>query len=275
MSTRSALVTGAARGIGAATARALAARGARVALVGIEPDRLAALAAELGEGHVWFAADVTDQEALDRAVAGTVTAFGGLDAAVVNAGVTNHGTVRTADPEEFARTVDVNLVGAYRTVASVVPHLVERRGYLLLVASAASFLPLPGAAGYSASKAGVEALAATVRLELAHLGVAVGSAHPWWIDTDMVRLAEAALPSFGQARRSMPWPLRTTTSAERCAEVLADAVRRRARRVYVPAWVRGVAALQPLLRSATLERPVRRRMRTLVPALERETGPVG
>jgi len=73
---------------------------------------------------------------------------------VANAGVTNYGTVRTADPEEFARTVAVNLVGAYRTVGAAVPHLVRRRGYALLVASVASFVPVPGAAAYSASKAG-------------------------------------------------------------------------------------------------------------------------
>ena len=92
-------VTGAARGIGAHTARHAAARGARVALVGLEPDRLAALAAELGDAARWFAADVTDQAALDAAAAGTLEAYGGIDAVVANAGIANRGTVAVGDRE--------------------------------------------------------------------------------------------------------------------------------------------------------------------------------
>src|SRR5829696_1877097 len=87
------LVTGPARGIGAETARQLAARGARLSLVGLEPELLAALAAELGAGHVWFECDVTHQPSLDAAVAGAVRALGGLDVVVANAGVASNGTV--------------------------------------------------------------------------------------------------------------------------------------------------------------------------------------
>src|SRR4051794_29421994 len=79
LSGRVVLITGAARGIGAHTARVVAARGARVALVGLEPERLSALADELGPGHVWFACDVTDQAAVDAAIAGTVERLGGID----------------------------------------------------------------------------------------------------------------------------------------------------------------------------------------------------
>ncbi|HEX3824409.1 MAG TPA: SDR family NAD(P)-dependent oxidoreductase, partial [Mycobacteriales bacterium] len=168
------LITGAARGIGAATAAELARRSARLSLVGLEPDLLAANAAALGDGHVWFEADVTDQAALDLAIAGTVEALGGIDVVIANAGINNLGTVRTADPEAFARTIAVNLVGVYRTISAAVPHLVASRGYALVVASMASFVPLPGGAAYAASKAGVESLAASLRLELAQSGVTVG-----------------------------------------------------------------------------------------------------
>src|SRR5919198_6240468 len=90
---KSVLITGAARGIGAETARRLAAKGARVSLVGLEVHRLPPLAGELGERAVWFEADVTDQGQVDAAVAGTVGAFGGVDVVLANAGIANNGTV--------------------------------------------------------------------------------------------------------------------------------------------------------------------------------------
>ncbi|HVB26806.1 MAG TPA: short-chain dehydrogenase/reductase [Mycobacteriales bacterium] len=264
------LVTGASRGIGAATARALAARGARLSLVGLEPDRLAALATELGPEHVSFAADVTVTAQVDSAVAGTVAALGGIDAVVANAGVASYGTIRVATPEAFARTVEVNLVGVYRTAYSATPQLIARRGYLLIVASVASFTPLPGAAAYAASKAGVESLAHTLRVELAAAGVAVGSAHPCWIDTDMVRAAEDALPTFRVLRARLPWPANATTSVTDCADVLAGAVARRARRVYVPRPAGLFSVLRPLVTSRAGEAVLRRRIRHQLPALDDE-----
>jgi NAD(P)-dependent dehydrogenase (short-subunit alcohol dehydrogenase family) len=118
------LVTGAARGIGAATARDLAGRGARLALVGLEPDLLAALATELGcvqrpgDRHLWIEADVTDSAALQAATVQAVAALGGLDVVVANAGIASFGPVRSIDPEAFAKTVDVNLTGVFRPLHS-------------------------------------------------------------------------------------------------------------------------------------------------------------
>lgn len=264
------LVTGAARGIGAATARELARRGATVQLVGLEPERLARLAAELGERHGWAEADVTDQAAVDAAVAAAVERHGRLDAVVANAGVANYGTVHTAAPDALARTVEVNLVGVYRTLAAAVPHLVASRGYALVVASVASLVPLPGGAGYAASKAGVDSLAASLRLELASAGVMVGTAHPSWISTDLVRDAEQAMPTFRAMRAQLPWPTGGTTSVERCATALADAVGRRSRRVYVPRSVALVAAARPIVTSALGERLLRRRLATFLPHIDDE-----
>src|SRR5262245_40662030 len=97
------LITGAARGIGAQTARVLAGRGARLALVGLEPDNLAALADELGPDHTWWELDVTDQEATDRVIAAVVDEFGGIDVVMTNAGIAAYGTVRQIDPAAFQR----------------------------------------------------------------------------------------------------------------------------------------------------------------------------
>jgi hypothetical protein len=213
----------------------------------------------LGDRHMWVEADVTDQAAIDAAVATTVDRLGGIDVVIANAGVVNLGTVRTSDPDQAARTVEVNLIGPHRTVAAAVRHLADRRGHVLIVASLASFVPLPGAAAYSASKAGVEALAATLRLELAQYGITVGTAHPSWIDTDMLRRSEEAIPSMRRLRTQTPWPANTLTSVEDCAYAFADAVERRALRTYVPGSARLLSVLKPLLMSGLGYRAVARR----------------
>ena len=264
------LITGAARGIGAATAAELARRGARLSLVGLEPDLLERNAKELGEEHIWVEADVTDQAALDAAVATTVERLGGIDIVLANAGIANFGTVRTADPEEFARTVSVNLIGVYRTISATVPHLVDSRGYALIVASLASFVPMPGGAAYAASKAGVDSLAASLRMELLPFGVDVGSVHPSWIDTDLVRGGEEALPTFKKMRTELPPPANTTTTVEDCALAFADAIERRARRVFVPRAGRIVSLIRPLTMAAPIARLTNRRVGPDLAQLDKE-----
>jgi NAD(P)-dependent dehydrogenase (short-subunit alcohol dehydrogenase family) len=272
---RVALISGAARGIGAATARVLARRGYRLSLVGLEPEALAALADELGGDHAWFEVDVTDQAQLESAVAGTVERLGGIDVVVANAGIASYGTVRQTPPHVFQRVVDINLTGAFRTVQAALPHVAERRGYLLIIASMASFTALGGLAAYCASKAGADALAGSLRQEVAHRGVAVGSAHPSWIDTDMVRDVAADLATYRRMRAMLPWPMRATTSVEECAEAIADGIERRARRIYVPRAAQIVQWLRPLLASAPAEWAVLRITGRLMPQMEAEVDSLG
>lgn len=269
------LITGAARGIGAETARLAAARGARLALVGLEPQRLAALAVELGDGHVWFPADVTDQTELDRAVAGTVAALGGIDVVVANAGIANRGTIAVGDIEALARTVEVNLTGVMRTVAAAVDEVISRRGYFLLVSSAAAFTALPGMAAYCAAKAGVEQFGNVIRLELAHRGVRVGTAHPGWIDTDLVRDAQEDLPAFRDALRRLPWPVGATTSVRACAAAFVRAIERRRRRVYVPRPVGLLQAARSVVLSPLTDLVIGSGARTSVPAMEAQVRSLG
>lgn len=272
---RTVLITGAARGIGAETARIAAARGARLALVGLEPHLLAEVAGELGEGHVWQECDVTDQASLDAAVARVVDALGGIDVVVANAGIANNGTVAVNPVDAHARTVDVNLVGVVRTVCATMPHVTASRGHFLLVSSLAAFTVLPGMAAYCASKAGVEQFGNALRLELAHKGVTVATAHPGWVDTDLVRDQQAESRTFREVLTGLPWPLNVVSSVEACAKALVDGIERRKRRVYVP---RSLVAAQ-LLRSFVLgplgDLPVRRASRRRVPEHEREVQQLG
>ncbi|HEX8423623.1 MAG TPA: SDR family oxidoreductase, partial [Pyrinomonadaceae bacterium] len=224
------LITGPARGIGAETARLLAARGARLSLVGLEAERLAALAGELSGGpHVWFECDVTDQAALDRAVNGTIEALGRIDVVVANAGIASNCTVAAGPLDALVRTIEVNLIGVVRTVSVTLPHVTAARGYYLLVSSAAALAPLPGISTYAAAKSGVEQFGNVLRLEVAHKGVGVGVAHPSWIDTDMVRDARHDLSSFDQMLAKLPWPFRSITPVRTCAASFVKAIEGRRR----------------------------------------------
>lgn len=269
------LITGAARGIGATTARGLAARGARLALVGLEPERLQAVMSELGTGHTWATADVTDGAELDVAVASSVEALGGLDVVVANAGIASFGTVRTIDPEAFAQTVDVNLTGVFRTVRATLPHLIDSRGYVLVVSSLAALVPTMGFSAYGASKAGVEAFADALRIEVAPQGVSVGCAYMSWIDTDMVRDAEQDLTAFRTMRQRLPWPMNSTTSVEECSAAFVRAIERRSRRVNVPRAIGLNHWIRPVVHSRLVDVVLARSAAGVLPRLETETAALG
>jgi NAD(P)-dependent dehydrogenase (short-subunit alcohol dehydrogenase family) len=270
-----AFITGPARGIGAETARRLAARGMRCALVGMEPERLEALAHELGPGHLWYACDVTDQQALDAAVAHTVAHLGGIDMVVANAGIASMGTVASAPVEALVRVIEVNLIGVMRTVKATVAHVKARRGYFLLVSSAAAFSAMPGLSAYAASKAGVEHFGNVLRLELDRDGVQVGTAHMTWIDTDMVRDARRDMSAFARTIRRMPGVFGTITSVEACTEAFVHGCEQRARKIFVPKGLGTASALRQLLNSALFWRLTRPKMAAMYEDGERETAALG
>jgi short-subunit dehydrogenase len=268
-------ITGPARGIGAEVARQLAARGARLALVGLEPDRLAALAGELGRGHAWFECDVTDQAAIERAVDATRRLLGGIDVVVANAGIAAVGTVACTPIAALTRVVDVNLVGVLRTIHATLSDVTARRGYILIVSSAAAFAAMPGLAVYAATKSAVEQFANAMRYELVHKGVDVGTVHPSWIDTDLVRDARADLSTFGTLLRRLPGPFGVVTSAAACATAIVGAIEHRSRRVYVPRSLAPFAALRHLMTRPPFDAVIRRLAGTAVPDLEREAAALG
>jgi len=244
-------ITGAARGIGAAAAKQLAASGAKLALVGLEPDELARVAADCGPDAAWFEADVTDSAAIEAAVQGAVERFGGIDVVIANAGIATGGSVRMIDPAVWERVVEVNLLGSWRTVRAALPHVIERRGYVLQVASVAAIAHAPFMSAYCASKAGVEAFADCLRTEVAHLG-------------DMVRGADARA-GIGSMRRRMRGPVGKTYPLSDVAAAVAQGVERRARHVTVPGWVRAL-----LLARGPFALLVDKQGRREVPGVERE-----
>jgi NAD(P)-dependent dehydrogenase (short-subunit alcohol dehydrogenase family) len=234
---RTVLITGAARGIGAESARRLAARGARVSLVGLEPEELERIAGEIGPNGAWFEADVTDPDALRSAIDGTIERFGGIDVVMANAGIAPAGMTRSMDPAAFERTIEINLLGVWRTVRACLPQVIERQGYVLVIASLAAAVHGPGFSAYAAAKAGAEAFGDSLRTEVRHLGVDVGVGYFSWIDTDMVAGADSH-PAIGFARANLPGPFGKTYPVSAAGEAVADGIERRRRWIVVPGWAR-------------------------------------
>jgi NAD(P)-dependent dehydrogenase (short-subunit alcohol dehydrogenase family) len=236
---RRVLITGAARGIGAALAGRLHERGARVALAGLEPEGLAAVAERCG-GAPWAECDVTDEEQVEAAVATAVAHLGGLDVVVANAGVAAQLPLVGGDPEIMRRTLDVNVMGAYLTLRAAGPHISHPTGYAVAVASLAAAVHPPLLGAYGASKAAVEALGNTLRAELKPSGARVGVAYFAELDTDMTSrgfgtdAAQALLGQGPAAKATGVAPLELGVRA------LERGIARRRRYILAPAWVGAV-----------------------------------
>ncbi len=243
---KSILITGAARGIGAETARRLAAKGAKVALVGLEPEELEKVAAQCGSDAIWFETDVTDWDALERAASGTAERFGGIDVVMANAGIASAGLVVNTDPAAWERVIEVNLFGVWRTVRTCLPYVIERKGYILPVASLAAAAHSPVMSAYSSSKAAVEAFADCLRGEVAHHGVRVGCAYFSWIGTDMVAGGDASAAG-GLLRGKMKGPLAKTYPVSVAVDAVEKGIENRSRRVMGPPWIKYMVAIRDFI----------------------------
>nr|WSZ12029.1 SDR family oxidoreductase [Streptomyces canus] len=271
---RTVAVTGAARGLGAALAREIARRGARVALLGHEKAALDTVAASLPGPAQAIEVDVTDPAALAAAAAAVRAGLGPASAVVANAGIAEGGSFLASDPAAWSRVIDVNLTGSAHTARAFLPDLLDTAGYFLQVASLASLGAAPLMSAYCASKAGVEAFAHALRAEVAHRGVAVGIGYLNWTDTDMIRDADR-YAVLHELRAHMPPPARRVHPVETVAARLVTGLERRRTTVYAPAWLR---LAQPV--RAALPPVVLRVSRRALPRLEAKapvayTGPLG
>ncbi|MFJ8233963.1 SDR family oxidoreductase [Streptomyces sp. NPDC094448] len=256
------VVTGAARGIGELLARKLSARGARLALVGLEPDRLRDVCSRLHTEGAWWHADVTDADAMARVAAEAAERFGRVDAVVANAGVALGGTFADADPALTAwrRVVEVNLIGSAITCRAFLPALLTSRGYFLQIASLAAVVPVPLMTAYCAAKSGVEAFAHSLRAEVGHRGVRVGVGYLSWTDTDMVRGADEDAV-MRELRQRLPWPANRTYPPGPAVERIVTGVERRSAQVYGQWWLRGTLPVRgafPALTGLAAVREMRR-----------------
>jgi NAD(P)-dependent dehydrogenase (short-subunit alcohol dehydrogenase family) len=239
------VITGAARGLGAELARQATARGARVALLGLEGDQLEEVRQQCAGSAAWEV-DVTDGAALTAVAQSVADRFGRVDVVVANAGIGAGGSLLVADAGSYDRVLEVNLLGSIRTVRAFLPHLVASRGYALQVASVAALLPVPLMSAYCASKSGVEAFAHALAVEVAHHGVGVGVAYLSWTDTDMVRGADAT-PGLGEFRAQLPGPFGRTYPLEPAVVRMVDGIARRRSHVYAQPWLRALPAVRGVL----------------------------
>ena len=212
-----ALVAGGAAGLGAATARELAARGARVAVVDLDGDRAAALCEELGDGHVSYKADVTSEADVEAAVEGAVQELGGLRFVVSCAGIgwaeRVVGRDGPAKLQPFETVVRVNLIGTFNVlrfgaaaISAGEPDEGGERGAVVMTASIAAFDGQIGQTAYSASKAGIVGLTLPAARDLARIGIRVCTIAPGTFDTPLLAaLPEDARTALGAA---IPHPSR-------------------------------------------------------------------
>ncbi|HEV7853791.1 MAG TPA: SDR family oxidoreductase [Mycobacterium sp.] len=270
------LITGGARGVGAEVARRLHEKGADLVLTDVDEAALADIGEELGGDRLLTAvADVRELAAMEQVASRAVDRFGGIDVVMANAGIATYGSILKVDPEAFRTLIDVNVVGVFNTVRAALPSVMDRRGYVLIVSSAAAFAASPGLAPYNAAKAAVEQFANALRLEVAHRGVDVGSAHMLWIDTPMVRDAKSDLPSFGKMLDALPGPLGRTTSVEACGKAFVKGIEARKRYVYCPDYVSVMRWLKPLLSTRLGESTTLKSVPELLPQMDAEVEALG
>lgn len=196
---RTAVITGAGRGIGKEIALALAGAGAQVALAARSADQLDAVAGvvrDRGGRALVVPTDVTDPAAVQRLVERTVAELGGLDVVVNNSGAIDSTPLLEQDPSEWDRVLTTNLRGTYLVTRAAGAHLVEQgSGKVINIASNFAFMGVPGHAAYCASKAAIVSFTRTMAVEWARYGVQVNALAPGYVETDLnadLRADEAA-----------------------------------------------------------------------------------
>ncbi|HZA90463.1 MAG TPA: SDR family NAD(P)-dependent oxidoreductase [Solirubrobacterales bacterium] len=237
-----ALVTGASRGIGRATAAALAARGARLGMIARSREPLEQTAGELGGEPIVLPADIGDRAAVADAVDEFARQAGGIELLVANAGIAHYGPFHALPIERAEEMVRINLLGTLYTVKAALRHMLDRAsGHVVVVASGASLRAFPWAATYGATKSAQSAFAEALRHELSGTGVSVSTIFPGEIATDLHAHERDRMPDWYRGADAIP--------PEKVAAAIVRAVEEDRRVAYVPPIVRalGLNGLAPRL----------------------------
>jgi len=249
------LITGAAGGIGAASATALHARGANIVLADLTEDGVDAVADRLGPARTLaLAVDVTDRTSLEDAVAQSVHRFGSLHVVFANAGIAADppATIATIGPAEFERIIEVDLLGVWRTVRAALPQIINSRGHALVTASIYAYFNGTVNAPYAMSKAGVEQFARALRTELAIHGATAGVLYPGWVKTPIARAAFGDNDLVTRMRGQLyPRYLATAIHPDEVATQVASGIEKRSARIMVPRRWEPISALRGIVNPLT------------------------
>ncbi|MBH1997514.1 MAG: SDR family oxidoreductase [Sphingomonadaceae bacterium] len=200
-----AVVTGAASGIGLAVAKRLAAEGAKIIIGDRNADGVEEVAAAIGQAATAIALDVADENSCKAIVDRAVSLHGGLDILCNIAGVLDFGRFAEVDRTRWDRVISVNLTGVYHMCHAAMPHLIERRGNIVNMASAAGLVGVPYNSAYTASKHGVVGLTRALALEFSKEGVRVNAICPGGVNTPMVQQAPPENIDWQMVMRSASW----------------------------------------------------------------------
>ncbi len=237
------LITGASGGIGAASARALYKAGADLVLTDISQKSVNLLAQEFDSKRVLpLALDVCDFKAAQQTVKKAVDKFGRLDVVFANAGISWHNSAHTmlsCEEKEFERIIEVDLLGVWRSIKAALPEIVRNKGQVLVSASIYSYVNGACNAPYAVSKAGIEMLARSLRVELSARGATASVLYPGWVDTGIAEIAFGGdeLASM-MIKTAFPAFLRRLIKPEAVAASVVKGLQKRKSCIMIPLrWV--------------------------------------
>ncbi|OYX64724.1 MAG: 3-alpha-hydroxysteroid dehydrogenase [Novosphingobium sp. 32-60-15] len=205
LSGKVAIITGGARGMGAATCRLFVEQGAKVVIADVLDDAGAALAAELGESARFLKLDVTNEENWADVVTEAEATLGPVDALVNNAGILMFKSILETTKADFERVLGVNLVGELLGIKALAPGMIARgRGSIINVSSVDGMKGANGLVAYASSKWGVRGLTKVAAMELGHKGVRVNSVHPGGVDTIMSNHNDSSREELNKSYSNVP-----------------------------------------------------------------------
>lgn len=245
------LITGGTGGIGSATAREFIGRGAKVALVDVDPQTPQIAAHMSSHSAFGSIADVCNRDGLDLAVDEVVDRFGRVDIAIANAGILSRAaTLRTTPMSSIDSLLAINVTGVVNTIQAAMDQVIAHRGQFVLISSVFAFLNGMGTIPYAMSKAAVEQLGRGLRVELAAHGVSTTIAYFSLIETNMIRQGVDADPAVDDLLATLPRPLLKRLQPDNAATALADGLAHRSPRVVEPSRWKPLSALRGLLAPA-------------------------